>query len=186
MNATWYPWSGSDPATYRAAWRRLHDRFSQVGLAESSVQWIWSPNSNDVGAHRAETFYPGDDYVDWIGIDGYNFGDQFSWSTWKRPEEEFDPMIRRMRSLASKPLCVPEYGSSSKYDGQYRPEEKAKWISDVFDLIAEENVKLASWFNTDKRTDWAVFGANTGPDSSLRRGIATERTRRANETSTPG
>ena len=166
MNGEWVPWSagshGSTPGDFVEAWRYLYRRFNRAGLTGDQVQWVWNPNAGDSGVGRAERYYPGGGYVDWIGIDGYNFGDTRTWSEWQSPREVFQPMVERMRVLADKPLCIPEFGTTSSHRGAYRPRRKGRWISDAFDYVQEEGIKMACWFNIDKETDWAVFGSDHG------------------------
>ena len=169
MNGDWLPWSAIDPdsstATFVAAWRHLYDRFAAAELSSGQIQWMWNPNVREVGGVRTEAYYPGDEYVDWIGIDGYNFGTSREWSEWTGPEAVFDPMVSRMRALADKPLGLPEFGTTSLRDGAYRPREKARWIVDAYDYIERAGIKMACWFNIDKETDWAVFGGERGTAS---------------------
>src|SRR4051794_20486250 len=66
-------WGGHKPATYIAAWRHIHDIF--VARGATNVVWAWCPNNeDDPGSPPAMNYYPGDQYVDWTGIDGYNWG----------------------------------------------------------------------------------------------------------------
>ncbi len=75
MNGNWYPWSlGSTPNEYILAWRHVYTIFSNKGLESTRLQWIWCVNNEDFGNYTAENYWVGDNYVDWIGIDGYNFG----------------------------------------------------------------------------------------------------------------
>ncbi|HEX2318931.1 MAG TPA: glycosyl hydrolase [Streptosporangiaceae bacterium] len=78
MNGWWYPWGshgGTTPAEFIAAWRHIHDVFANQGTR--NVIWSWDPThqykSPSVGkiATPASEWYPGNDYVDWVGIDGY-------------------------------------------------------------------------------------------------------------------
>ena len=62
------------PALYIAAWRHIHDVFAEEGA--SNVQWVWCPNATAFRIEddrNAPAYYPGDDYVDWICADGYNW-----------------------------------------------------------------------------------------------------------------
>ena len=82
MNADWYPWDGvrasapgthDGPARYVAAWRHVHAVFAAAGA--TNVRWVWSPNHRSIPAaawNDAARYYPGDDVVDWIGVDGYD------------------------------------------------------------------------------------------------------------------
>jgi mannan endo-1,4-beta-mannosidase len=198
MNGNWFPWSAVDatriPATatpesgnpegedptagipkdYVGMWRRLHKAFSETALDESDIQWMWSPNADEIGGIRAERYYPGDEYVDWVGLDGFNFGEAQKYTTgrsnWRTPQTVFDPMLSRMRELTDKPIALAEFASSSAmYTGseiEHRPQKKAQWIEDAFAYVSENDIKMTCWFNVDKtgqdEGDWAVFGGARG------------------------
>jgi hypothetical protein len=73
MNATWYPeWNvpAVSPAQFIAAWRHVYDVFQAQGATNAAFVWcvnVWrGPNNTDNSA-----WYPGDAYVDWVGVDGY-------------------------------------------------------------------------------------------------------------------
>ncbi len=66
----------------------------------------------DVDQYTAEQYWVGDNYTDWLGIDGYNWGSSQSWSKWQWPNEVFDNMVGRLRKLSStKPLSFNEFGT---------------------------------------------------------------------------
>src|SRR5262249_48553137 len=76
MNGNWYPWgtgagnpNNNTPEEYVAAWKHLHALFDAEGV--TNAVWVWCPN---VGLSMGED-YPGDGWVDWVGLDGYNWGD---------------------------------------------------------------------------------------------------------------
>ena len=47
------------------------DRFHKIG-ADKYVIWLWTPNRiDDIPQKQIASFYPGDAYVDWVGVDGY-------------------------------------------------------------------------------------------------------------------
>lgn len=109
MNGNWYQWctaSGgagdSNAASYIAAYRRIHDLFTQAGV--QNVTWLWGPNVSYQGSTPLKTLYPGDAYVDWVGLDGY-FGhptDTFS--------SVFGASIAELRAFTAKPLIIAETG----------------------------------------------------------------------------
>jgi beta-mannanase len=88
MNGDWYPWGGKNnggsivngfgdstkpdgPERFISAFRHIRHVFDSVGVA--NVSWIWSPNnfsSTSDTWNSPESYYPGDDVVDWIGFDG--------------------------------------------------------------------------------------------------------------------
>ena len=72
MNGDWYPWgtAGTSPADFVRAWRHVHDVFGDVGA--TNVIWVWNPNViNPVPDIDVQSLYPGDTYVDWVGLSGY-------------------------------------------------------------------------------------------------------------------
>ncbi len=75
MNGRWFPWSegvnGNKSGEYVTAWRHVHDIFTAVGA--NKVTWVWCPNidPNRIFLDLASQ-YPGDEYVDWTCLDGYN------------------------------------------------------------------------------------------------------------------
>lgn len=181
MNGDWYPWSptvaGADGATgpegYVDLWRYVHDRLDRRGFDETHLQWVWCVNHVDVGEHRAEACYPGDRFVDWVGVDGFNWGQSQEWSTWQSPADLFSKMFDRLDDLTDRPRCVPEFASSSLTATGHDPERKAAWVREAFAYL-DDRVELCCWFNEDKETDWAVFGGAHGTDR-----VVGETTRRA-------
>lgn len=178
MNGDWYHWSAVDtdpgtttktgrttktgtPADYVAMWRRIYDIFSETTLDEHTIQWIWTVNTDETGGVRTERYYPGDEYVDWIGLDGYNYGDINPESRWQTPEERFGPMVERMKALADKPLALTEVATTSYVNGAFRPHRKANWIDRLFAFAAKAGLKMVCWYNYDDtgtwESDWAVF-----------------------------
>jgi len=165
MNGNWYPWSvGSTPDEYILAWRHVYDIFSNKSLDATRLQWIWSVNCQDSGNYKAEDYWVGDNYVHWLGLDGYNWGASSSWSKWKSPNEVFDDMIGRLRKLSStKPLSINEYGSTSIVATNVsNVQMKTEWLTQYCDYIDTKQVKLSSYFNFDMETDWAIFGGVHG------------------------
>jgi beta-mannanase len=166
MNGNWYPWApgsgGETPADYVAMWQHTVGIFTAKGLDAGHVQWIWAPNATDAGSYTAESEYPGDAYVNWVAVDGYNWGTSQSWSAWQTPAQVFDGMIARLQVLTAKPLAITEVASSTTTSGGTSVSAKLQWITDFFAYLSARNVKLVSWFNTDKETDWAVFGGANG------------------------
>jgi hypothetical protein len=80
------------------------------------------------------------------------------------PNQVFDNMIGRVRKLSStKPLCFPEYGSTSMRTRNVSDvPHKTEWLNQFCDYINNNQIKMASYFNKDKETDWGVFGGMHG------------------------
>jgi len=77
MNGSWSDWNpdnsaqpaGETPATYVAMWQHVVNYFRSAGV--TNVKWVWAPNV-DGGDGSMAAYYPGDSYVDYVGLDGYN------------------------------------------------------------------------------------------------------------------
>ncbi|MEV0355095.1 glycosyl hydrolase [Nocardia sp. NPDC050697] len=144
FNGDWYPWSG-DPECYVRAWRRLH---GLIAAEAPGVRWIWSPNAPFAQVPAA--WYPGDEYVDVVGLDGYNWGTARPGGRWVRPAELFGPALAALRELG-KPVLVTEVGCAEA--GGSKP----AWITELVALLtADPAVAGFVWFDHDKETDWRL------------------------------
>ena len=78
MNGFWFPWgdevNGNKPGEFVTAWRHVHDIFTEVGATNAT--WVWCPNIDLTRKLQTplQDLYPGDDYVDWTCLDGFNWG----------------------------------------------------------------------------------------------------------------
>jgi len=165
MNGKWRKWYSPGPL-FKTMHRNIVDRVRSVLPRDDSVkthlQIIWTVNNVDVGKKErtAESFYPGDNYVDWVGVDGYNWaGKKYKWQS---PKTAFGSMIRRLKKIGKgKPLAVVEIGVGTKAGVK----KKNKWIADALKYLKGRKVRLLSWFNQNKETDWTVFGKVAGNKS---------------------
>ncbi|HEY2056132.1 MAG TPA: glycosyl hydrolase [Solirubrobacterales bacterium] len=158
MNGNWFPWSegvnGNGPGEYVAAWRHVHDIFSEVGA--SNVTWVWCPFIDPSGSlRRLSSLYPGESYVDWIGLDGYNWGtNPSSPRGWRSFGQLFAGTYRELTELApGKPLMIAEVGSSE--DGG----SKSHWIREALAAVPAEypQVRAFLWFDKyDDGMDWPI------------------------------
>ncbi len=161
FNGDWYPWSpaGGTPAdTYVAAWRRIHRTFTAHGA--TNVRWLWCPDAADAQRDPITDWYPGDEYVDCIGLDGYNWGTSGAGTVWREPAEIFGPALADAVLLADgRPVIIAEVGCAESGGN------KADWITTlVHYLIRHTKVTGFVWFEHDKETDWRI--AST-PESAL-------------------
>ena len=160
MNGDWYPWSeqvnGNKAGQYVKAWRHVHDIFTKLGV--KNVTWVWSPNVESAKTIPLKNLYPGSAYVDWIGMDGYNWG-SVNFVGWKSFTQIFQQTHKDILSVAKgKPLMVAETGSA-EVGGN-----KSTWIVDAFTTQlthAFSDVKAVIWFNENKETDWRVESSTT-------------------------
>lgn len=155
MNGDWYPWgdgvNGNTPRDYIGAWRHVHDLLVNAGA--SNVIWVWTPNATVNGMpSQLGKYYPGDSYVDMVGLDGYNWGASDGANRWQQPAEIFSNGLAQLRTIApSKPVLIGETASAEQGGS------KAEWISQLVDYLAQQrDVVGFIWFNVDKETDWRI------------------------------
>ncbi|MFD9794311.1 glycoside hydrolase family 26 protein [Streptomyces sp. NPDC059070] len=158
MNGYWYPWceqsNGNAPGEYVRAWRHLHDVFDEAG-AHNAI-WVWSPNISYANSTPLKGLYPGDAYVDWVGLSGY-YG-TVGKENYQSFEALFTPSLRELRRFTRKPLVVTEVGAT---DAAGR---KAEWISGMFRALPRHrDIIGVIWYQAVKEIDWRV---GTSPASS--------------------
>ncbi len=150
MNGDWVPWNG-DPATFRAAWRRMASVFDKAGA--HNVRWVFSPNVTDGPAtedNRMELYYPGDDVVDVLALDGYNWGTTRPWTAWRPFEEVFSSGYARITALGDQPVWFAEIASSAEGG------DKATWVSEMLSSTAFPRLEAIVWFDEHKEADWRM------------------------------
>ncbi len=170
MNGNWYPWSeavnGNAAGQYVSAYRHVVSLFRAAGA--TNVTWVWSPNVVYPGSVPLGRLFPGNAYVDWTALDGYNFGTTAA-SGWQTFEQVFGPSIAQVRSLSTKPFMIGEVGSAEQGGS------KAAWITDFFARLAARPEILAFvWFNHDKEADWRIQSSPTAR-TAYAQGVAAAR-----------
>jgi hypothetical protein len=150
MNGNWYPWgtgagnpNHNTPAQFIAAWRHVHDIFKLAGA--TNVIWVWCVNTGYPGSTPISQDYPGNAYVDWVALDGFNWGNTPG-HHWQSLAQVFGPIYSEVTKLTNKPLMIAETGSS-EVGGN-----KANWITQGFihDLPRKlPRVRAVMWFNED-------------------------------------
>jgi Glycosyl hydrolase family 26 len=157
MNGNWYPWGGTMSSNSASqlvtAWKRVHDIFAAEGA--TNVKFVWCPNNDSVPnttANKISAFWPGDAYVDYVAIDGYNAGTSQSWSSWRLFSSVFSASYATVTGLTAKPLFIAET-SSVEQGGS-----KAAWISDMFSVIPTKFPRITGvcWFDANQSYDWRI------------------------------
>lgn len=101
-----YPWGpqNNDTSEFIAAWQHVHKVFRSQQA--DNVIWIWSPHP----AYPFKGFYPGDEYVDYVGVGSLNYGPIAAWSKWWSFKEIFGNHYKDL-SAYGKPIIITEFGS---------------------------------------------------------------------------
>jgi len=129
VNGEWFPWNGihnggaertgygdpmlaDGPERFRDAYRHVIDRFRARGA--DNITWFFHVNADSEPPeewNRIQAYYPGDDYIDWIGVSVYN-------GSWVRDEDQdfvdiLDETWMTLTGLSgSRPIAVLEMGMS--------------------------------------------------------------------------
>ncbi len=151
MNTDWANYSGivnlSDPEIYIGCWRRVYEIFEEEGV--DNAIWVFNPNDRNYPPCNWNNFlayYPGDDYVQMIGVTGYNTGTYYidvTGEDWRSFTEIYDEVQAAYHPFFSDfPWIITEFASSSV--GGNKP----MWIDHMFENLHKyPNIKAAVWFS---------------------------------------
>ena len=192
VNGSWFPWSGcfygSDnpvpnanpvkyegPETFKKAYRHVVDRVRAKGA--SNVIWVLHLMNYSIPQdywNYAEAYYPGPDYVDWIGLSVY--GQQYVDDRWSPFPPLLDwPYTEICKLDPKKPIMLAEWGC-----GEFpKFGSKSDWINDAFRVMKSKYPRLKAavfwherWLNEDDT--YSNLHVNSTPESldAYRRGVA--------------
>lgn len=194
-NSDWFPWSGRangadagskeepgyvGPALYRRAYRHAVDRVRAAGAR--NIQWVFHVNNDSHPNQKwngIEQYYPGADYVDWLGLSAYGqlTPDDDGWITW---EETMDHAYQKLCELdPAKPVMLAEWGV-----GEFpKSGDKAKWLRTAFaEMNAGRYPRLKAaifwherWQNGDETFSDLHVHSSPGALKAYREGVAAPR-----------
>ncbi len=160
MNGAWTPWSegvnGNKAGEFVQAWRHVYTIFKAVGA--TNVTWMWCPNINYPGSTNISELYPGDAYVDWTGMDGFNWGTTTQHSKWLTFSQVFSSTYNNILTITNKPIMIAETGCVEKGG------DKAAWITNAYSIELPERfplVKAVVWFDQFTQQDWRIESSPT-------------------------
>lgn len=143
MNGNWSSWSEpfTKPSDFIAAWRHIHDIFVKDKVKNAT--WTW--DVSHTGIHQPKLWWPGNQYVDWIGIDGYlRPGQTFA--------GQYDKQIKYLRKMvapAHKPVFISETAVAPG-------KNQVKQINDLFKGARETRLVALIWFDVNKLAKWQL------------------------------
>ena len=145
MNGHWYSWAHThtSPKDFVAAWQHIVTLFRLHGA--QNVTWLWTINTIQTGIPSPGPWWPGDSYVNWVGVDGY----------YTKPSSVFasvfGPTIVYLRKLTHHPILISE---TSATPAAIQPAK----ISDIFAGIRLYRLLGFVWFNSVNQGDWRLNG----------------------------
>jgi mannan endo-1,4-beta-mannosidase len=184
MNGWWqFPWAeqvnGNQPGDYVRAWRHVHDIFTQQGVTNAT--WVWNPNIASARTTPLADLYPGDDYVDWTGMDGYNWGSD-NGNRWQSFDEVFggiadtdhhNTYAELLRLAPGKPVMICEVATSLAGG------DSGAWVRDALNQQLPNNfpqIRAVVWFDWnagDPALSWPI-GSSPGTQSAFAQSIASD------------
>lgn len=146
MNGDWTPTGqglyANTPDKYKMAYRKVWNIFHEPSIYNDKVKFAWVVNNEP--ADVIADYFPGRDVVDYVGLDGFNWGDP-----WQSYTEAFTPSLKELHKLG-RPILITSFASAAG-------PEKAAWMHDAF-LRIQTNPHIVGWiwFNFKKEQDWRV------------------------------
>lgn len=153
MNGPWYRWGWhrTSPAAWVAAWKHVVDVFR--GQGATNVTWLWTINRNAAHTGPIRDWWPGNDYVTWVGLDGYYFQPSDSFTN------TFGGTVKDIRKMTGKPILLAET-AIGPVAGQ------AAKIPDLFVGVKRYHLLGLVWFDVNQHRgpyhqDWRLEGKRT-------------------------
>lgn len=189
MNGTWFPWSGyfygtdkevskdvfAGPELFKKTYRYVVDRVRARGV--KNILWVFHANNYSYPLDDWNTmkqYYPGDDYVDWLGISAY--GKQFNRDPWVSAEDCFIYAYNDLCELnPTKPVMFAEWGI-----GEFpQAGDKGKWIRDAFQVMKTRLPRLKAavfwnerWENEDGSFSNLRATSSPGAVEAYKKGVS--------------
>ena len=141
----------ASPASFRAAWRHVHNIFVKAGA--TNVIWVWCPNALHFADGVSQSYYPGSQYVDWVGADGYNWAPTLQRAPWRDFASIFSSFYQ-WGLTSGKPMLIGEFGVLED-----KPGSKAGWYRQTDRELRARfpDIKALVYFNSDlDGFDWRI------------------------------
>jgi beta-mannanase len=148
VNGNWNPWSitvnNNSVIKHILAYRKIHDMLGDI----PNLKFGWAVNNGsapDTDENSIANLYPGSEYVDYVGVDGFNFDDP-----WQTFSEVFDEPLSILKGF-NKPIMLFSMASA---EGNKKP----AWIDDLgVQILARPEIDGFVWFNENKEKDWRIW-----------------------------
>ena len=173
FNGDWYIWSAaSDPSAFAAYWRQIVTTMRSVrGARKLQFDWCISLGKNSVAPTLA---YPGNAYVDYIGIDAYDQG----WEPgWQDPQQRWRSLVGQPYGLGwqvkfanshHKQLSMPEWGLALRSDGHGGGDDPY-YLQQMWLWAEEHRYAYMAYFDADgygRQHSLTAESSHRGPLSS--------------------
>ena len=188
MNGYWFPWSGiynggavkdkygdpklaDGPERYKDAYRHIIDLFKEEKVEH--ITWFFIPDTLDPNEgwvsflteswNNQKNYYPGDDYIDWIGTNLYGAADtDYEWTSFS---DDLAIKAKGIKEITSKkPIALMEFGVVDNHPNG----KKSEWFEDTFNTIHNGdylNFKAISYWHDDLGGGTSGMKIDSSPES---------------------
>ena len=147
MNGEWVLYSshkvGKDTDLFIKCWRYIYDKFKEQGV--DNLIFVWNPNElsfPDFSYNNYLCYYPGNEYVDVVGLTAYNTGNYYIGETWRTFSEAYDHFYYDYIERFKHPMMITEFSCASAGGN------KSLWHDNMFEIINNyDRIKLAVLWN---------------------------------------
>ncbi|MEA5093443.1 MAG: glycosyl hydrolase [Sedimentibacter saalensis] len=147
MNGEWVLYSshkvGKDTDLFIASWRYIYDLFKEQGV--DNLIFVWNPNEKsfpDFSYNDYLCYYPGNEYVDVVGLTAYNTGNYYKGETWRSFSQAYDHFYYDYAKRFKHPMMITEFSCASAGGN------KSLWHQDMFNIINKyDRIKIAVLWN---------------------------------------
>jgi hypothetical protein len=153
------------PERYKAAYQRVYNLANPIA---DNIIWVWNPNArnwplaSDQPWNHYSNYYPGDAYVDWVALDGYNWGPSSGngHGHWIMFNEMFGAELNDLRTrYPAKPQMIAEFAA---VEDPNDPNRKANFIRDAYQQARNHpNLNVLIWVHDDDFIDMLHFCPGT-------------------------
>ena len=167
MNAPWFPWGatrpGNTPEQFVQVWRKVWNAFRGPGGAgATNVKFMWAPMVKSPRYASFDSVYPGNEYVQIIGLDGYNAYDfRTAGASWRSVRKIFEASLDEIAlRWPTKPVVIAEVGSVDDHD--WDTYDKGRWLINGLNYLYENEPQVVGfvYFNIkvvlENNIDWRL------------------------------
>jgi hypothetical protein len=158
FNGGWYPWAAKkDPTNWVAFYKQIVQVMRAV--PGSKFKFDWNPNLGTQQIAPPQV-YPGDDYVDFIGLDAYDQYWGSGGSIVSDPITRWDNLLNDTYGLNwlvtfgnthNKPISFPEWGVMTRSDG-HGGGDNPYYVNQMIQFFKTNNVAYQNYFNFNTTT----------------------------------
>jgi hypothetical protein len=149
------------PEEFIAAYRHIHDRFVADGVTNVLYGFVMFDTAFDTGT--VDDYYPGDDVVDVVGVDAYNW---YQCLGRNEPWDSLQTIIQSFHDFGvahNKPMVIAEWGSD---EDPADPNHKAQWITDAAATLKQwPDIKGIAYFHAGPPAPTCDWWVDSTPQS---------------------